>query len=85
MPYTWLRTSLDEVTIEEWTGKYRGREIVSSPDMKIVMEGIRVHATQNGLTLPNVDDYTVATYRVRKVRIALEQRRFANEYGELHA
>lgn len=69
-----MRTSLDDITIEEWTGRFRGREIVTSPEMRIVMEGIRVHATQNGITLPSEDDYTVATYRVRKVRITLEQR-----------
>lgn len=75
MPYTWMRTSLGDVTIEEWTGRYRGREIVSSSDMKIVMEGLRVHAQMTGLTLPSEDDYTVATYRVRKVRITLETRK----------
>lgn len=75
MPYTILRTDLDDITIEEWTGRYKGREIVSSPEMRIVMEGIRVHATQHGLTLPDTDSYTVATYRVRKVRVHLEQRK----------
>lgn len=85
MPRVELSSEFTEMTENLRIVTYCGVEIArdTEGDIKPVLEAIRRHALENGVTLPNETDYQMVTHNVRGVRLSLEVRRTWSEitYG----